>query len=248
MMEKRNWFDQGGQSYAQYRPEYPEALAAFLAAAAPATRLAVDVGCGNGQLTTLLARHFAQVAGIDPSADQIAHARAASGVAYAVAPAEKLPFADGVASAITAAQAAHWFDLPAFYAEVRRVAHQGAVVALISYGVLALEGALGERFLRFYAEDIGPFWPPERRLVDAGYAGMDFPFAERPAPAFAIEQAWDLGQFLGYVATWSAVKNARQAGKGALLAAFADEFAALWGDAAERKRVTWPLHMRLGWV
>ena len=169
-------------------------------------------------------------------------------MAYAVAPAEKLPLADGVASAITAAQAAHWFDLPAFYAEVRRVAHPGAVVALISYGVLALEGALGERFLHFYAEDIGPFWPPERRRVDDGYAGMDFPFAERPAPALAIEHAWDLGQFLGYVSTWSAVKQARQARKEALLAAFADECAALWGDPAERKRVTWPIRMRLGQV
>ena len=140
MVEKRNWFDQGGQSYAQFRPAYPEALAAFFAAAAPATGLAVDVGCGNGQLTTLLARHFARVVGVDPSADQIAHAKPASGVAYAVARAEKLPLADGVASAVTAAQAAHWFDLPTFYAEVRRIARPGAVVALISYGVLVLEG------------------------------------------------------------------------------------------------------------
>ena len=248
MVEKRNWFDQGGESYAQFRPAYPEALAAFLATAAPATGLAVDVGCGNGQLTTLLARHFAQVVGVDPSADQIAHAKPASGVAYAVAPAEKLPFADGVASAVTAAQAAHWFDLPTFYAEVRRIARPGAVVALISYGVLVLEGALGARFQRFYSAEIGPFWPPERKLVDNGYAGIDFPFAECPPPELALVKSWNLGQFLGYVGTWSAVKKARQLGQEARLAAFADDIAALWGDPAGQRRVTWPLHMRLGQV
>ncbi|TAH41680.1 MAG: class I SAM-dependent methyltransferase, partial [Betaproteobacteria bacterium] len=73
-MTPRNWFDQGGQAYARFRPEYPPQLAAFLASVAPDARLALDVGCGNGQLTRLLADHFAAVVGLDPSADQIAHA------------------------------------------------------------------------------------------------------------------------------------------------------------------------------
>ena len=122
------------------------------------------------------------------------------------------------------------------------------MVALISYGVLVLEGALGARFQRFYSAEIGPFWPPERKLVDNGYAGIDFPFAECPPPELAIVQSWNLGQFLGYVGTWSAVKKARQLGQEARLAAFADDIAALWGDPAGQRRVTWPLHMRLGQV
>lgn len=72
--ERKNWFDQGGQAYARFRPEYPPALAAYLASLAPDTALAVDVGCGNGQLSKLLAAHFEAVAGFDPSEDQIAHA------------------------------------------------------------------------------------------------------------------------------------------------------------------------------
>jgi SAM-dependent methyltransferase len=51
----RNWFDQGGQAYARFRPDYPPELGARLASMAPAHGLAVDVGCGNGQLTQLLA-------------------------------------------------------------------------------------------------------------------------------------------------------------------------------------------------
>lgn len=30
----KNWFDQGGQAYARFRPEYPAELAAYLASVA----------------------------------------------------------------------------------------------------------------------------------------------------------------------------------------------------------------------
>jgi SAM-dependent methyltransferase len=244
----RNWFDQGGQAYARFRPDYPPALAAFLAGVAPGRGLAVDVGCGNGQLTHLLATHFARVIGLDPSADQIANAAPHAGIDYRCAPAERLPVADASAHLVTAAQAAHWFDLPAFYREVRRIALPGAVVALVCYGVLALEPALDARFQRFYRDEIGPYWPPERALVDTGYATLDFPFAELPYPGMAIRVDWDLAAFLGYVQTWSAVRGVREAGREALLTAFADDLAAAWGAPETKRAVAWPINMRIGRV
>ena len=57
-----------------------------------------------------------------------------------------MPLPDKSASLVTAAQAAHWFDLPAFYAEARRVLMPDSILALISYGVLRLEPELDERF------------------------------------------------------------------------------------------------------
>jgi Methylase involved in ubiquinone/menaquinone biosynthesis len=242
----RNWFDQGGQAYARFRPEYPAELSAYLATMAPDRVLAVDVGCGSGQLTRQLAGHFDAVVGFDPSQDQIAHSAPQERVSYACAPAEDLPLPSRSASLITAAQAAHWFDLPRFYAEVRRVAEPGAVLALISYGVLRLEGTLGERFAQFYWQEIGPFWPAERKLVDSGYATLEFPFAEFPGPEIAIRLMWNLAEFLGYVSTWSAVRSAREAGREDLLHDFAADMAALWGDPATAQRVSWPINMRVG--
>ena len=67
---RKNWFEGGGSDYARFRPEYPPSLASYLALRAPERRFAVDVGCGNGQLTTQLAEHFSEVLGLDPSADQ----------------------------------------------------------------------------------------------------------------------------------------------------------------------------------
>ncbi|TFW20100.1 class I SAM-dependent methyltransferase [Duganella callida] len=245
-MSQKNWFDQGGSAYARFRPEYPPELAAYLASVAPDAQLAADVGCGNGQLTRLLAPHFDQVIGLDPSADQIANAAPDQRIDYRCAPAEQLPLDDHGVSLITVAQAAHWFDLPAFYREARRIAKSGAVLALISYGVLRPEPVLRPRFQQFYDDEIGPYWPPERRLVDSGYATIDFPFDEFQAPAFEIRAEWDLPQFLGYIQTWSAFRSAREAGKQALLMTFANDAARLWGLPETRRAFSWPINMRIG--
>jgi len=242
----RNWFDQGGRAYSRFRPEYPPELARFLASVSPDTVLAVDVGCGNGQLTGQLAMHFDKVLGLDPSADQIAHASAHPRVAYACAPAEQLPVADHGASLITAAQAAHWFDLPRFYDQVRRIGAANAVLALISYGVPRVDDELAPRFGHFYWREIGPYWPAERKLVDTGYADLPFPFAEQTAPALEIRKDWNLEELLGYISTWSAVRSVREASREGILQSFASDLTALWGDPTHLRAVRWPINMRLG--
>lgn len=243
-----NWFDQGGAAYAAFRPAYPPELAAVLASLSPEQGLAVDLGCGAGQLTISLADHFQAVIGVDPGADQIAHAASHPSVRYVVAPAEATGLEPGQADLITAAQAAHWFDLNAFFPEVRRLARPGAILALITYGAPVLDDDLRGWFDRFYGEEIGPFWPPERRLVDAGYADMAFPFEALSAPDFAIRREWSLAEFLGYVGTWSAVRQAREAGRGDLLDRFGADLAGLWGEPDRRRPVVWPIRMRLGRV
>lgn len=242
----KNWFDQGGQNYAQYRPEYPAQLAELLAGLAPDMDLAVDVGCGTGQFTALLAPRFKQVLGIDPSQSQIDHATPVANVAYLCAPAERLPVDNYSASLITAAQAAHWFRLPAFYDEVRRIAKPGALLALITYGVLTLEPALNERFQQFYTHEIGPYWPPERALVDTGYATLLFPFNELQAPTLHIQHEWTLPQFLGYVSTWSAIRAAQEHLGDAILNNFSMDLAKAWGDPSTTRPVRWPIHLRIG--
>lgn len=243
-----NWFASGGEAYARYRPTYPEALSAYLAEIAPDTTLAVDVGCGNGQFTGQLARHFVEVIGLDPSESQIAHAVAQDRVRYVCAPAEALALPDGCAALITAAQAAHWFDLPRFYAEVRRVAAPGAVLALISYGVPVFDVEIQERFTQFYGQEIGRYWPPERRLVESGYAGIDFTFDEMDWPVMEIRREWDLAAFMGYVSTWSAIRHVAQAGEGHLVTRFGTDMERLWSDPARKRPVKWPITLRLGRV
>lgn len=241
-----NWFARGGADYARYRPEYPAVLLDYLLSITPAHHHALDVGCGTGQLTTLLACAFDKVTGIDPSQTQIDNAQSHPRVDYCVGPAEELPHALHDINLITVAQAAHWFDLPAFYREAQRVAGSDAVIALISYGVLNPDETLRARFRRFYYDEIGLYWPAERQLVDNGYAGILFPFTEMSAPDMEIRLQWDLAAMMGYVSTWSAVKRALDAGQDALLVRFYDDIRELWGDPAQKRTFSWPINIRAG--
>ncbi len=178
----KDHFSTASADYAVYRPTYPPALVDFLAEASPANALALDCGCGNGQLSVLLAARFARVIGADASATQIEKAEPHSRVEYRVASAEASGLADGSANLVVAAQAAHWFDLPAFYDEARRVACEHGIVALVTYGVIEMEEPVHAYLRHIYREVVGPHWPAERRHVEEGYRSLDFPFEEFAAP------------------------------------------------------------------
>ncbi|TWW80531.1 hypothetical protein D4764_01G0003460 [Takifugu flavidus] len=98
--------------------------------------LAVDLGCGTGQTTRLLAPHFQEVVGIDVSETQLEQARAVlscPNITYRKGTAEDLPFPDGSVDLITASSAAHYFDKSKFMAEANRVLKPGGCIALIDF-------------------------------------------------------------------------------------------------------------------
>ncbi|MBF3183040.1 SAM-dependent methyltransferase, partial [Pseudomonas aeruginosa] len=160
--------------------------------------------------------------------------------------AEDSGLAAASADLVTVAQAAHWLDLPRFYEEVRRVARADAILALVTYGVLHVDGPMEPLVQHFYHQVVGPYWPAERRHVEEGYRSLPFPFEERRLPDLAIEVAWTLDELLGYVGTWSAVKEAGKALGQDPGAAFVDELREAWGDPQTRYRVSWPLTVRAG--
>uniref|UniRef100_A0A8C6WVM6 Si:ch211-93g23.2 n=1 Tax=Neogobius melanostomus TaxID=47308 RepID=A0A8C6WVM6_9GOBI len=98
--------------------------------------LAVDVGCGSGQGTVLLAPYFDKVVGMDISPAQLQNAQAnqtCPNISYRQCPAEQLPFENGTVDLVTAMTAAHWFDRPRFLEEAYRVLKPGGCLTLLSY-------------------------------------------------------------------------------------------------------------------
>uniref|UniRef100_A0A674NI31 Methyltransferase type 11 domain-containing protein n=1 Tax=Takifugu rubripes TaxID=31033 RepID=A0A674NI31_TAKRU len=86
--------------------------------------LAVDLGCGTGQNSRLLAPHFQEVVAIDVSESQLEEARAVQGYPNITYSSVDL---------LTASSAAHWFDQPRFQAEANRVLKPQGCVALVDF-------------------------------------------------------------------------------------------------------------------
>lgn len=247
-MAFKDHFSGHASAYADARPHYPPALFVWLAGQCDGRALAWDAGCGNGQASVALAAHFARVFASDPSATQIAAAQPHARVDYRVEPAEAPTLAPASADLVTVAQALHWFDLDAFYAAVRRVLRPGGVFAAWCYGLSTVSPDVDAVYGELYDGLLDPYWPPERRHVENGYAELRFPFRPIAPPALAMTQDWTLAQYLAYLRSWSAVQLYRKARGEDPVALIEAPMARAWGDAEARRAVRWPLSFRAGRV
>lgn len=228
--------------YAAYRPIYPRALVDALADRAP-PGVAWDIGCGSGQLSVALAERFERVIATDPAQAQLAAAALHPRVEYRCVPAEASGLPDASVDLAVAAQAAHWFDWPRFVPEVGRVAKPGALIALVSYGNVELDGAVGDE-LRRYRAIVEPYWPPERVHVDNGYRDLALPWPAVEAPAIEMTASWTRDELLGYVQTWSAtVRLVEREGRAPVIE-MCERVAKTW-PGGESRRIRWPLTIRV---
>lgn len=241
----KDYFSSVAGSYRDYRPRYPAGLFDFVAKIAPSTGLAWDCATGNGQAATMLATRFNSVIGTDASAEQVAAADPKHNIEYRVEPAEATSIAAGSVDVTTVAQALHWFDLPRFVDEVRRVSAPGAILAAWSYAILQSTPAVDAVIDKLYNEILGNYWTPERKLVEAGYAGIDLPFESLDVPAFAMRADWTYARLVGYLSTWSAGKRYEQQHGSTALALVEDELRSAWGAADKPIAIAWPLTVKL---
>ena len=245
-MAFKDYFSTQARQYTQYRPRYPGKLFEYLSSLTARHELVWDCGTGNGQAAGDLAQFFDEVIATDPSASQLAHAERHSKVRYLVASAEECPLASASVDLITVAQAMHWFDLPSFYEQVRRVGRAGGVLAAWSYGLAQIIPEVDAVVARLYWDLLGAYWPPERRLIEERYATIWFPFDEITAPDFSMTAEWNCHEFLGYLGTWSAVQKYSEQQRTAPLKQVEEELRQAWGPAGQIRQIHWPLYLRAG--
>ena len=121
----------------------------------------LDVGCGPGSLTLLLAPLFEEVVGVDRDPGMIAEAarqaaqRGVGNARWEMLPAEVLPGDLGVFRVATFAQSFHWMDRPAVARAVRSMLEPGG--SWVHVSATTHEGV----------EDAGdlPFPPPPRAEI-----------------------------------------------------------------------------------
>ena len=243
----RDHFSSAALGYAAFRPVYPDALFSDLASRSPARGLAWDCGTGSGQAARGLAAWFERVVATDASHAQLGAAEPHARVRFVRALAESSPLRSGCVDLVVVAQALHWFDRASFFAEARRVLAPRGVVAVWCYGWMEIEPEIDARMRGFYRDTLGPYWPPERVLVESGYADIEFPFERLAVPRYSIEQHLTLEQLVGYVRTWSAVLRYLSATGRDPVADLVRALEPLWGPSATRA-VVWPLAVLAGRV
>jgi SAM-dependent methyltransferase len=232
------------ERYARARPRYPEALYSWLASLVDRRELAWDAATGNGQAAVGLAEHFARVVGTDRSSEQLRFAAEHPRVSYRAAPSEASGLDPGSVDLATSAAALHWFDHPAYFAEVRRVVRPGGVLAAWTYHAGTVDPPFDRVFGRFYHDIVRPWFADGARYVDEGYETIEMPGAPIAAPPFAIEVDWTFEQLLDYLSSWSAVASFRATRGSDPVDGVRDELAALFPEPGEARRLRMPLFVR----
>lgn len=122
--------------YAVGRVAYPAAVADTLVEAVPldgSGRL-LDVGCGPGSLTLLLAPHVAEAVGVDADPDmlteaaQLAARQHVRNVTWRHLRGEDLPADLGTFRLVSFAQSFHWMDRPRVAGVVRQMLDRGGAL------------------------------------------------------------------------------------------------------------------------
>ncbi|XP_028993260.1 putative methyltransferase DDB_G0268948 [Betta splendens] len=178
--------------------------------------LALDVGCGSGQGSVLLAKHFTSVVATDVSRAQLEEALLHANrpnITYKQCAAEELPLDDGSVDLVAAMSAFHWFDRPRFLREAHRVLKPRGCLALLNYTIdmeLSHPGccpaALNRACKEFY-EALHPYRSP-----CLGPSSMDFyreasqsiPYPDKEwQECVWVKQSMPLSSFIGLLQSFS---------------------------------------------
>lgn len=239
-------FSGHSKQYAAFRPTYPHSLYDFIVKQVKERRTAWDCACGNGQVAIDLSTRFERVFATDHSAGQIEHAIRKENIEYSVQPAEDTNFPDSYFDLVTIGQALHWLNIPAFFAEARRVSKPGGIIAAWGYSLLSIGHDIDPLINHFYEVVIGPYWDNERKRVDSRYATVSFPFEKIDVPAFEFSFEWTLDELSGYISTWSSVQKYIRQNQSDPVVDLIDAIRPLWNDG--RKKVSFPLFVLMGRV
>jgi ubiquinone/menaquinone biosynthesis C-methylase UbiE len=258
----KDHFSGHAAQYASARPQYPRELFEFINAQCSQKTIAWDCAAGNGQAGIGLSPFFETVVATDGSINQLRECDKAcndqrssdSEILRVAMLAEQVALQSCSVDLVVVAQALHWFDSKRFFAEVDRVLKPGGVIAVWCYGIQHIDADVDRVIAGFYDDILGAYWPEERRLVEAGYRHIEFPYKELSCPTFQMQKHWCLEELFAYFASWSAVQRYRRSVGEDPLELVKSELQEVWSGAkampADRalsiqKVISWPLSLRV---
>lgn len=246
MTDVGSLFGEDAGAYAEFRPDYPAALFDWLAANAPGHQRALDIACGPGQASASLCRHFDEVLSCDTCLPLLTAGTFPRQAHRIVCDARQLPLTEDCLDLIVVAQALHWFAGPRFFGEVTRILRPGGLFCAWCYGLAQISPRIDALTTYLHGSLAANYWPDGRASVDLGYSDIELPLPPLAAPPQQIRLRWTLSQLLGYLGTWSAVRNCEKATGSNPLDSLRAELANAWGDPEQPRDICWNLHVIAG--
>ena len=190
-------FSDRADTYAQYRPSYPEsAIEAILEGLGSPTQLVVaDIGAGTGISARLLADRGVQVWAIEPNRAMQQAALPHDRVRFKTGTAEQIGLPTAAVDLVTCFQSFHWFNPDRSLPEFRRVLKPNGRLAVVWNS-----RDRTDEFTQGYSQIVQQLsgqHPAEQRLVSEAplLTSVDFPSLIQQS--FAYRQAMDLPGLIG---------------------------------------------------
>ena len=170
-------FDGVAEAYDEARAGYPEALVdrALRRGAIEAGTRVLEIGCGTGKLTELLAAHELEIDAVDPGPNMIEAARrrvgGAANVHFRVGRFEELELPVETYAAIFSATAFHWLEPAVAWRKCATLLRPDGLLALLTHRGVPDGRTKGidaefRAILRKYAPAIADSIPPDRSLAE----------------------------------------------------------------------------------
>jgi len=232
--------------FKQFRPTYPVELYNFIFSLVKERNMAWDCGTGNGQVAFILSNFFNNVVATDICKAQIDNARLARNVRYIITNSENSGLKSNSIDLIACAQAIHWFEIEAFFKEVRRVAKDNAIIAFWGYNRFKVDYYIDAVVNNFYLKYLDKYRRDNPRvLLTNSYKTIPFDFKEINTPSFDIKVEWNLTQLAGYLNTMSSVREYIRDNNHNPVTDLMNELLNFWKiNGAEE--ITFPIFMRIG--
>ena len=241
----KDHFSSHAKEYANYRPNYPESLFKYLASLTKEHQLAWDCATGNGQAAIPLAKYYNKVVATDISTRQIEFAIKHPKITYYPADCEHSGLADKSVDLITVAQSAHWFNMPLFEEECRRVIKTNGIVAIWMYSLFRVNLNIDAIIDNYYWNTLAEYWPEGRENIDQNYEKVNLTLNKIESPSFEMKKYWNFDEVIGYLCSWSSLQNYIKQNDANPIDLIKQDLAQAWGDIGDVKEIQWPLTLKV---
>jgi len=222
-------FGHEGQAemYREFRPQYTNEIVDDVISAVPPEKrgICVDIACGSGQLTKLLAPYFTRTVGVDQSFAQLgATCTSEERIEWKAGSAFSVPIEASSVDLVTVAQALHWLiPYDSFFQEVHRILKPGGHFCAVAYGLPQITGntVANNIILELYNDILGAriipgepgtWWETNRMSLDGHYADVPFPHPSE-THRFPRCVSLSLANYINYLKTWSAYRTMLRSGE-----------------------------------